>query len=66
MKSNLVLFKVRYAGVCVYGDIIGRKDLGMDCSAFTISFIGVLDDVYFYRKLSPTQKTTIETSFLRN
>lgn len=57
LKTNLVIFKVRYAGVSVYSDIIWRKDLGMDCSAFTISFIGVLDDVYFYRKLNATQNT---------
>lgn len=57
LKTNLVLFKVRYAGVSVYSDIIGREDLGMDCGAFTISFIGVFDDVYFYRKLSATQST---------
>lgn len=52
--TNLALFKVWYAGVSVYGDIIGCKDFGMDCSAFSIRLIGMLDDVNLYRKLSTT------------
>lgn len=36
----------------------------MDCSAFTISFIGVLDDVYFNRKLSTKHNKL--NCFLRN
>lgn len=54
MKTDLVLFKVRYAGVCVYRDITGCENLGMDCSALAICLIGMLDDVYLHGKLGTT------------
>lgn len=54
LQTYLVLFKIRDARVCVYGDVAGGKDLGVDGSTLSICLVGMLDDVYLQRKLSTT------------
>lgn len=57
-KTHLVFLIVRYAGVCVYCDITGCKDFGMDCGAFSIRLIGMLDDVNLHRELNKKKQSS--------
>lgn len=60
IKTHLVFLIIRYAGVCVYSDITRCKDFGMDCCAFSIRLIGMLDDVNLQRKLNKRNDTACQ------